>query len=340
MNKQGFIAISFHWLFIALIGGFLLFFFFNLVSTGVDVAQNQQSIQLVTNLETLFSAFAQNEHTDGPISIGERTQLTLSCDFIGEGVASNFRANRGIDLSLNNLVIYSPVELEGPTIYAKTIPANMPFYVGSVLLLVDTRTKFYFEGFSEDEFAYLVDALPRGALVENWTDSINDRGMNTIVVVSKNGFSGDLPSRRGLTVRNITLVPGSSIDQEGTIRYGDADSHKYIGEAMLLGALVSDENTFLCNTFKLMQTFSRVSQVMSLRAGEVQLEQYTSSEACRTTQSQIGLAISRVRSEMSPLTVSKYRDNYATIMGELQNEFPSIRALNRELVERSCPVVY
>ena len=284
MKKKGFISVPFHWLFVILAGGFIMFLFAFFVTMGLEANDAKLSTELLLHFDTIFSTLATSELTETPIKLSRGTQLRFSCDLEIEGgegfVYSDFQLEGGsVDRNIDQFAVFTNEEVGGSSIITKTEAVNVPFTTTSALFIVDSDTRYvaYYKAAGSpienkkknDRLQEVMDLFPANSskvIVTNFNGE-GYKAYDTIVLITietgqlEIGGVGAVPEyfRDFKNLRHIDIVPKDpdEVLRSGYVKYKvlsavsdyeqfqeDYDNVSYHSPGLLLGSIISPSQDF------------------------------------------------------------------------------------------------
>jgi len=147
-TKKAEIEVQFNWIFILIVGGLILFFFVSIIQHQGRASEQKLSVQLSSEFDLIFTGQSVAAGTTNIISI-PKTQIMFDCDSYIVGSAGK---------SLGNSIVFSPKMIEGNSLISWTLSWNVPFKVVNFIYLTVPENKYYFVGWTEDEFQQIFNS--------------------------------------------------------------------------------------------------------------------------------------------------------------------------------------
>ncbi|MEK6917365.1 MAG: hypothetical protein AABW51_00265 [Nanoarchaeota archaeon] len=263
IGKQGFLEMSFSWMFALIVGAFILFLaiffivkFVNTEQTSSDV-QASKSLGIITNpLETL-----SGESKVTLLALNSQTKIYDSCQGSGEFGEQLVRVNQqalgkysdsALESSFENKYFFSESIIEDKNFYLFSKPFEFPFKVADLIYIIP-QTKIY-----------CFVKPPKDI-----SDEINNLGIKSIINVSKQADCGQnsidvcFEENCGINVNyNLGYV------QKGSDRLYFEGLDK--GNALMYGAIFSEKSFYECQVKRLMKKTEKLAEVYESKKGIVQ----------------------------------------------------------------------
>ena len=150
-NKSAQMQIGFNWIFILIAGAIILLFFAGIVVKQKDVSEKSLSIDVVTTLDSIFTAAQVSDKTTNIIPLGGLSKETLQFD-CEDGVSEfslldqTFRETNSID------PLFAPTELQGTQLLLLSLPYNFPYKIQNFLMLSTPSVLHIIVGETNQEF--------------------------------------------------------------------------------------------------------------------------------------------------------------------------------------------
>ncbi len=141
MEKKAQVQVTFNWIYVLVAGVVILLFFLSLAVRQKDVAENQLSQDVITSLNSIFTAATVSEKTKNVIATSALAEYTLSFE-CEEGVSRfGIRDRQG---GISNAIdpIFSPLEMKGTSLLTLSMPYKMPFKVADLLMVTSSSVKY------------------------------------------------------------------------------------------------------------------------------------------------------------------------------------------------------
>jgi len=257
-NKNGFLQISFPWLFAIIVGIFILF----LAIYGVTkLIQTEETIQgaktskeigvLLNPLETGFE-----EAKASSITFPVETRVYNICNDFGEfgnqvitvsQMSFNKWTKTDIDVNFPNKYIFSTDFVEGKKMYVFSKPFDFPFKVTDLIYMTSTSDSYCFIDAPEEIQDEIGNLNQENLLFENCTEKsiavcFSDRN-DCDMVVNYNKGSVERPS--------------------GNVYFE--------GDALMYAAIFSSEDNYECQLKRLMKKISSLAQLYKEKSAFVAL---------------------------------------------------------------------
>lgn len=288
MKKAQFSS-QFNWIYILLVGGFILTLFITLSTRQQDVAEVKINAISLEGISTIFEAARTGNSLSTKIEITELT-MGFHCEEINNYIYSDYTVN-SLSKRMPGVVVFAPPELTGRELITWTYSWEMPYKVMNFFYIVNSKVHVYFylddsysdfehalqESFSEniahefvdspdkildanDDLTIIVidDTIDPSSLYDQLQDFEKD-----VVVVQVTPYGPDVPPK------NPTAYFGdiTFYDKE-TIQTGKT---QYFGLASLYGAIISgDKEYYECTMKKAVERLKRVSCIYNQKYAELE----------------------------------------------------------------------
>jgi hypothetical protein len=149
--KHGQMQVGFNWIFILIAGAVILLFFAGIVIKQKDVSEKTLSIDVVTTLDSIFTAAQVSDKTTNIIPLGGLSKETLQFD-CEDGVSEfslldqSFRETNSID------PLFAQAELQGNQLLLLSLPYNFPYKIQNFLMLSTPSVLHIIVGKTNQEF--------------------------------------------------------------------------------------------------------------------------------------------------------------------------------------------
>lgn len=220
LNKRG-IGITFDWIF-SIVAGVLIFsFLIYFAVQNTDLFGKVTARIVAEELDILFSGY-ETTQTKSVLDFDKNVKLDFSCDKINK--RQRFMINDREGKNLWGKIIFSPKSVESDKINVATVSWDVPFRVANFIFIWDKeyRINEIYETDSEliDKFKGAGEEIE----IQEYNEGIDCKG-------AKKGIKTIYYSDTG----------------EGQVCFkGSNDPIKFFGEAMMVGAVLSDKDNYLC----------------------------------------------------------------------------------------------
>ena len=252
-----------NWVFILVSGAIILGFFAIFIVKYIDLQEKKESIEISRIFFETLKVLQQSSTTDSGYYIGAddpngfktgiETSIGYSCENDKASIIVNEESLSSLDVS--EVVLYLPNEMRIKSLDTWIFPWNFPYFVDNFVFISDDERKFLII-FDEDnrEFATSLDIpyIFDVELVEKGQENI-DLESNTKLVYITKFKPTDVGSYTHINkeTKEVTFSDESGIKTE-----------KYLGEAMLYGAIFSENyNTYECNFKRATKILDETSKV-------------------------------------------------------------------------------
>jgi len=356
--KKGMVDTQFHWLFVLLAGGFILFLFAIFIQEGITANNEKQTALMLQYFDSVFSSSQNSQHLDEKIDSLSSISIEQVCE---PGVDSHLRfVDQALDKKTTFISIFSSQHVSGATYAIKTLPHDVPFHVDNPIYLTDSNTLYVI--FSEDSDARekYTKLLPSYATVVATDDlsTIKIKGFRGVVIITENYgqlilnqngvASTDLPDALTQTtnLRQVDITTATNnadfyfaIHSDGNIIFlqpggqgsdllsgkGDVGNVTYTDDASLLGSIMSDDPmVYECNEQKLNVRARAVALQIAIRAQTLSVEPNIDSRCVASYTSAHDDILQGLASDT--LLQQSWQDQ--------------IGKYNQQLIDWSCPTLY
>ena len=298
-SKRGMDDSQFHWLFVLMAGGFIIFLFAIFIGQGIAANQMKQTAQMLEYFDSVFSSSQNLDNLNQPIQSTSSITIEQTCE---PGVDSKLSfVGQSLDKKIAYTSLFSAAKVSGSTYAIKTIPYNAPFHVDNPIFLTDDMTLYIIYTNDADIASKYEALLPSHATVVTTDDlsTITKRGFRDVVILSQSQDDFALepdtvqkqlsPALRdnlravfvNTNTKNVfysygtKTANGFALFRPTDLHPGDdsiINSVDYTDDASLLGAIMSDAPTmYICNMQKLEARARMVALQIAVRATELEV---------------------------------------------------------------------
>ncbi|MDI3544278.1 MAG: hypothetical protein PWQ28_559 [Candidatus Woesearchaeota archaeon] len=277
-DKKGALELSVNVVFAGLIGVVIFILAFSFIMSNMQSAEKERKAEFANSFVGSLRASYEEDYYSDIITFNEQYSIRIECEklfFDDEAV------------SLTDMIVFSPSEFSTKQLGASSERIEMPFYISNAFYLYPQLNIFLY---CED--CYLDNDIPKAyaLLYSLWNSptlvtgeefaeiniigsgdrmtiaQINqEEDKKNIIVVLENeseDFGYALPYKN-LSFDDYLFNHDSIL--VGNISYDD-EIYPFIGEEMLLGAILSDDlGTYKCNIQKFFEMFNRTLSVYEKR---------------------------------------------------------------------------
>lgn len=247
-NKNGFIQISFAWLFAIIIGAIILFFAIYAsvklinIEEGVSTAETGKEISVLLNpLETGFG-----EERTTPLTLPVESQIINGCesfaDFGEQEISVSQKSGRdftdtGVGSVTYNKYIFSNQSVQGKNFYLFSKPFEFPFKVSDLIFLTSSEENYCFMDAPEKIQEEISQLSQANLFTENCPS-------DSIKVCFKGGESCDIKVKEN----------EKSVDKGGGLVYYETD-------ALMYAAVFADKEIYECQVQRLMKRLNELALI-------------------------------------------------------------------------------
>ena len=295
-NKRG-VAVVFDWIF-SIVAGVLVFsFLIYFAVQHTDLFGKVTARVVAEELDVLFSGY-ETAQVKAILDFGRRTELEFDCD---NGV-QHFKINGRDGKTFWDKIVFSPDLVEGEKIDVATFSWNVPFRAANFIYLWDRRYEFEdapinFDFFEPQKIKNKVEKVKFSKPVNsNFNCDFAEKDTKTIYYDIKEG------------------------EYQGYVCFNGKDDTpvKFFGEAMMMGAIVTDKDNFICAKELINKKLEIMKRVFENKKNNL----VTSNKFCNEDYS---IIVGRIPTKVDQL------DNY--VFGFLKDK-------NTELIIKGCASVY
>lgn len=343
------LSMTFHWIYVFLAGGVILFFFIMIASRQKVSSEEQLSVVLAQKLDAIFTGAAQTKQTFEVIELP-----TLDIYFYCEDDAASYSIGEsGSPRSVPVQPIFAPYKvLAEPRMHVWSLPFRMPFQVIN-LLMVDapTITTFLVYDISDLASERMLDIIQEELPAQfNFVPITKDELLAVPSLSTPQVrliFLTDvvLPSFvLGKDPRNVQII---HIESERAVTYYTMDGNKAVpvGTASIIqsfddlnpalyAALFSDSvESYNCNMRKVFERLIILAEMYDSRAQTLK-QRYHAAGNQLLCELQINPAFAQLKEQAVTC-----RDELSSCLAEVYSTAESIQR-NNAFVQQQCAVLY
>ncbi|MBI2105662.1 hypothetical protein HYT56_02375 [Candidatus Woesearchaeota archaeon] len=294
-NKRG-IAVTFNWIF-SIVAGVLIFSFLVYFAVqNTDLFGNVTARIVAEELDILLSGY-ETIQTKSVLDFDKNIELEFYCD----NDEQKFKINGETGKTVWDKIIFSPDKIEGSKINVATAPWNVPFRAANFIYIWDKKYN-------------IRDDVGTGVELIN-----NLKGSGKNVLVSQ---YFDLKCNSGN--KGEKVIHYNKDTEEGYICFDGKDDNnpiKFFGEAMLIGAVLSDRDNFECAKNNADEKLNIMKKVF-----ENKKDNLVDAGLCEDNVHLYGIFMNK----MNTLTINSIN----------KNTINSLDNLNKDLIAKGCASVY
>ncbi|HLP80065.1 MAG TPA: hypothetical protein VK158_05500 [Acidobacteriota bacterium] len=297
IQKRGQADSQFHWLFVLLAGGFILFLFFMLATAGIRGFILKQTAETLKSIESTIGVVRSQGNIDAWIDASDAVSLAVSCDILRTGSGftdvSSLLSVQGKETNkpIRDVPLFSEKIISGEHYAVKSIPSYYPFRADTALYMSSFSTLYVIVGADAATGKKIIDLLPKNAssVQVGSIPELTNKGFDMYVFIGVNQgqqLSSQVPSF-AKKYRYVDIQPGA----DGLITSGDFvfysltkisgttyellsdpdndgvdDISSYRGEAEFAGGLVSPYDIYTCTKFKMYRRVRATAGIMAIEA--------------------------------------------------------------------------
>jgi len=320
------VAFQFNWIFVLIAGALILTFFFGVAQRQRALSEQQLSLTLAADLESIFTSAVVSRGTaqDLPVPDG----LVFECS---EGCDCRFRVGSA-SRSFGDLVVFAPSAVDRAIVWAVEWAA--PFHVTNFLLVAPRKKHYLIAGqdaFSKQVQSRILDGLPAQLDVEvvSSVPDVYDAARFVFVNTLPDPpvYRGELEAVR-VNRGSVSFFVKYSRDSFWT----PIDTVPYGSDEQVFAALFSDALTYRCGIKQAYRKATYVGRVLEERARTLQ-----DIASARNSSCYYDAAIAALSDHGSQA------GDLARMLGPADAFSASsmrVDQVNRNVVQRSCPGLF
>ncbi|MBI4441331.1 hypothetical protein HY639_04125 [Candidatus Woesearchaeota archaeon] len=283
---------------------------------GFKISKAEASIDIANTLHLLLTSTEVSPKTFLPIDDLPKVQLDFTCeDFSVDGQAKSYR----------NKIVFAPSTVTTTRLRLWSFDWNAPFYVTNMISITSPSVLYVFVALAQDPlYKYLEESIPKnitrilvppgslGTFKPTGHDQTRFIFANTPAETLSQAFANKKIS--GLRVE------GKSDD--ATITFltknfaGSQEAFPATGNALLFGAIFSDSlETYKCNVNKATARLRNLAQIYMKKQNYL-------------------------RSNVRDKPTCSYNADFGALMRGEVTGVQSLRKINQQLQQQSCPLIY
>ena len=253
-NKRGFLQISFAWLFGIIVGAFILFLAIYASTKFIDVQETSLDAQTAKEIGVLLNPLETGFETGktSSIMLPSETRIHNRCnneDFFGK---QKIRVSQkifgdwtetNINATFSNKHIFSEGNIEGKEFLVFSKPFEFPFKVADVIYLTPSYKNYCFVGEVPNKIENEISNLKQENLFleDNCPSSSNEEIVRVCF--------------------DSTLDCQIDVNYDG--KWVDKNDERlfFYSDALMYGAIFSDEETYECQTKRLIQRGEQLTEL-------------------------------------------------------------------------------
>lgn len=324
--------------------------FFSIIVSGVmNNSETKLSASMISSFDAIFSGSKASDDTVSIVPAPPKTEIEFICDSSGyseiavaETAASRQNANR---------VLFAHRFIQGRQFIIFTEGIDIPFKVDNALYITDFGVK-YFIVEDADRPAYaeiLYDLMPDNVTKEVIRDISRAEldGYREIVVVAFSPLPSGSENKLARYDSTLIYIQSNNLRRQGRVQFKKrvreneqyrmqaSSSHHYFGDALLLGAVFSeDADYYECGVAKMLTKSAVMAQLYHERTKR--LKQKNSGGLCQAAYSDAMAQFEKVGS------MSGGSEALRTLVLPTFDTGPAKKLYdaNKNLQLHSCPQIY
>ena len=269
VNKRGVVEVQFHWIFILIVGAFILTFFIGIALWYKEKADVRLQADVLSKLGNILKKSSQISAASKAHQLPD-LDLTFRCDpeaCNDYGCTSSLEIGKsGLNFPIDTEVIFAPRKIKANNLITWTQSWNAPFKVTNMLYITT----------SQYQYIVVKPASPSSTdIAQQLYDKLKESTYITVQLVENNALDQFIevpnveykyivfnnPSLSSLQDKKYLLINGDLTS--GTVTFKDSMLLlPYLGLPSLLGAVFSDDaNFYRCTMNKAIAQFKLVSVI-------------------------------------------------------------------------------
>ena len=294
INKRG-IAVTFNWIF-SLVAGVLIFSFLVYFAVqNTDLFGNVTARIVAEELDILFSGY-ETIQTRSMLDFGKNVELDFYCD----DSTQKFKVNGEPGKTIWHKIIFSPDKIESSKINVATASWKVPFRVANFIYIFDEKYNI------KDDVGINIGLI----------NNLKGSGKNVLISPYFDG-----KCQNGEDGKKV--IHYNKETEEGYVCFDGKDDKspvKFFGEAMLIGAVLSDKDNFECAKNKAEEKLNIMKKVFANKNNNLE-----DTGLCEENS-----LYGRFTNKMNILTIDLMN----------KNTINSFESWNKDLIAGGCASVY
>lgn len=291
LNKRGAIEVQFNWIFVLLVGGLIIAFFFVIINKQMAASELETQITVQTKLNNIMQKAKEDPNTLYTLTVSDVILKSGSCT---EGLYIN--DNRNLRIEIDSAFSPDLIASQRANVMLWVLPWEMPMHVMNFMYVTNKDVRYIFvddgnwgddshaelafndpynPSFPEDLTGELVQSFPSGAGA--------DRNNYKIRIVF---FEEPVPATVPEWMKNydlsaVSIVPtDGGLDGHGDVKYYSMDDAgnlqndgetEFIGRASLFGAIIAEnKESYECVMNNALNRLNIIADIYEKRSGELQ----------------------------------------------------------------------
>src|SRR3989339_75497 len=144
-QKKAQVQLTFNWVYIILAGAIILLFFAGLVVQQKSSSEKNLQTEVVNIMESILVGAGVSEKTKNYIDISGLSDYVLDFKCDSSGTSFGIK-NSGTSIQLVLDPVFSPQEINSPTLLLWSLPYYHPYKIMDLLMVSSSNTKYYVLG--------------------------------------------------------------------------------------------------------------------------------------------------------------------------------------------------
>ena len=366
-KKKGQIDIQFNWVFMLIIGGVILLFFFGLILKQKDTTETKIAANIKEDLSSIMTGSSISTGTASLIEISE-IEMEFDCEGYRIGSVS----------PIDPHISFSPNRMVGNELIVWSLDWNVPYRVANFLYITSPRIRYVIV----DDAGYLAEelneTLPPGTIIkddlekpffvkeivkENELANIKDQNYDKIRFIFF-GKGTNIPDTmlddldKDADDISAISINGNSIDGFGNVYFfkksklsntwtpdPSASEYEsfYLGQASLIGAIFTEDiETYECNMQNAFDHFSIVTMIYENKTNAlVNYYKEKSDTSCQSSMVGASDTLEKMRLLAGEISETLYSGTVYTLVSELYNDYILNFIDDNDNIQRlSCAEIY
>ena len=342
-SKKAQIEVQFNWIFVLIVGAFILIFFIAIVNVQKQNADKTLAFDILGKIDLIISGALTIPKT-GQIFDMPKIEFRFQCDRISA---------LGVDRQFQDRVVFGPDLLSGRQLIVWSQDWNVPYKTTNFLYVTaDTARYIIFYDTSEPSAQQLFQGLPDNMTKETVNSTnfsqLADKNNYKIRVVFFDDVDYDyITNKNNLGLKMpafMVKMPDSAVtavqlnESTNEVRFFVKNGNNFtalgnpteiIGDPMKYGAVFSEsKDEFNCSYHKAFKKLVYVSKIYSARESEIE-SNYSGNADCSYSQARAGDLIDNIA------TAAETAD-----IGTITINMGYVNARNNDALKKSCAPIY
>lgn len=266
MSRKGAFEVPINWIYVIIVGGFVIFFFTRISLNNAHNSQEQNAAEITKFFDTALESFATASNTMGNANL---PLTSFSVNNTAEGVSVVRYRDKYIRLKES---AFSPSELKGNISYW-TYPFSTGYASSQMLFLSDSNRGYKIISNGDDKLVKkLKDYELPNDYSQYFTITFNDYTVGSVSVQGGNSIEYKTvcinpASTDPQNMCDITVTNSSGRIDEGTVKFKGGGTYYYYNYGMIFAAVFSSgEDNFVNGIRPLIERHNVTGKILIYRA--------------------------------------------------------------------------